>query len=249
MPLGKQEKSSRSRHLYIQRKKNQTLARRFFLVLHKHKCDPNYFGSLLEEKFIPSGTYWRKSAWKCHHFLSSAGQCHQSHLVSQSHRPAKHREAAQGGFRSVQPLQQPHFWVWLFEKKDCNPKSQKATNASTKKFLFLILKWCRAWNVIYIIGNVSLFLTQSRSSMFLFSLWRILQLIKKLSSQQGIWLLWGNVMSSGLLMLAGVERMAEQEIMLKKQKEIILTEWFYHPCISYTDLQKSQLSKQQEYQG
>lgn len=43
--------------------------------------------------------------------------------------------------------------------------------------------------------------------------------------------------------------MAEQEIMLKKQKEIILTEWFYRPCISYTDLQKSQLSKQQEYQG
>lgn len=56
-------------------------------------------------------------------------------------------------------------------------------------------------------------------------------------------------MSSGLLMLAGVEGMAEQEIMLKKQKEIILTEWFYRPCISYTDLQKSQLSKQQEYQG
>lgn len=49
-------------------------------------------------------------------------------------------------------------------------------------------------------------------------------------------------------MLAGVEGVAEQEIMLKKQKEIILTECFYHPCIC-TDLQKSQLSKQQEYQG
>lgn len=56
-------------------------------------------------------------------------------------------------------------------------------------------------------------------------------------------------------MLAGVEEEAEQETMLKKQKEIknekiiILTEWFYHPCISYTDLWKSQLSKWQEYQG
>lgn len=50
-------------------------------------------------------------------------------------------------------------------------------------------------------------------------------------------------------MLAGVEGMAEQEIMLEKQEEIILAEWFYRPCISYTDLQKSQLSKQQEYQG
>lgn len=44
-------------------------------------------------------------------------------------------------------------------RKGWNPKFQKATNASTKKFLFLTLKWCRAWNVIYIIGNVSLFLT------------------------------------------------------------------------------------------
>lgn len=54
--------------------------------------------------------------------------------------------------------------------------------------------------------------------MFLFSLWRILLLIKKLSSQQGIWLLWRSVMSSGLLTLAGVEGVAEQEIMSKKQK-------------------------------
>lgn len=93
--------------IFQDKKKHKPLALRFFLVLHKHKCDPNYSGSLLAEKFIPSGTYRRKSAWKCHHFLSSAGQCHQSHPGSQSHHPAMQRRQHMGDLGESSPHSNP----------------------------------------------------------------------------------------------------------------------------------------------
>lgn len=51
------EKQQVKTPLYSKEKKHKPLAHMFFPVLHKHKCDPNYSGSLLGKKFIPSGTY------------------------------------------------------------------------------------------------------------------------------------------------------------------------------------------------
>lgn len=113
-----------------------------------------------EKNKVSPCTYWRKLAWKCHHSLSSAGQCRQSHPVSQSHPPANQKGKRMGGFQSVQSIQQPLTCTCFFKianctalKKQCTlegykmlslrlrkapsgkymTKYQKATNASRKK--------------------------------------------------------------------------------------------------------------------
>lgn len=83
------EKQQVKTPLYSKEKNKTPLHTGFSWCYMNINVTQTILGHCLGKKFLPSGTYWRKSAWKCHHFLSSAGQCHQSHPVSQNLRPAK----------------------------------------------------------------------------------------------------------------------------------------------------------------
>lgn len=144
MPLRKQEKSSRSRHLYIPREKTiNPLHSGFSWCYININVTQTILGHCLEKSSfhqVLTEESQHENAIISYPQLVSVIKvipCHK--VIILQCRGRQHM----GDLGQSSPYSNPTSG-YDSSKKGWNSKYQKATNAGTRKFLFLILKWCRA---------------------------------------------------------------------------------------------------------